>query len=137
MYKQALVIAIALTAGCAEVPTVYVPDVQFDYSGEWTLKWVNTDSHHPVSLAQKENDLSGIYTNAEDIACSIAGTHTRELKVSLKIDCPAWDISMNGISTQKGTVISGDYEGEGKSGKFMLFKNKPVPVAEATVKKGS
>jgi hypothetical protein len=139
MLKRALaVVAITLAVGCSEVLTTYVPDVYFDYSGEWTLKWVNSDSHHPVSLAQKGHDLSGIYTNAEDIACSISGKHTLDLKVTLALDCPEWDISMDGISTQKGTVISGHYEAPSNSGKFILFKNVPAPaVAENKGKKSS
>jgi hypothetical protein len=132
-------IALTLMAGCSSsnVQTAFVPDVYFDYSGEWTLKWVDSESHHPVSLAQKENVLSGIYTNAEDVSCSISGAHTRQLEISLDIDCPDWDISMHGISTQKGTVITGRYEAAGNDGKFLLFKNKPMPVAEAKEKKGA
>ncbi len=137
MFKQALtLIAVTLAAGCSEVLTTYVPDVRYDYSGEWTLKWVNSDSRHPVSLAQKGNELSGIYTNSEDLSCSITGSHTRELKITLVIDCPEWDIGMEGISTQKGTVFSGNYQAPGNNGKFMMFKNKPV-VAEVAAKKGS
>lgn len=130
--------AIALilsAAGCSKTVTTYIPDVQYDYSGEWTLKWVDSDSRHPVSLAQKETVLSGIYTNAEDVACSVSGNHARNLEVELAIDCPQWDISLNGISTQKGTVITGRYEGEGKAGTFILLKNKPVQATEAKEKK--
>lgn len=126
---------ILLATGCSKTVTTYIPDVQYDYSGEWTLKWVDSDSRHPVSLAQKENTLSGIYTNAEDIACSVTGIHARDLEVELVIDCPQWDISMNGISTQKGTVISGKYAGEGKAGTFVMLKNKPAPTAETKAKK--
>jgi hypothetical protein len=136
--RRNLFAAIALTsiAGCSGVQTAYVPDVHYDYSGEWTLKWVDSDSRHPVSLAQKENALSGIYTNAEDVSCAVSGTHTRKMEIRLEIDCPNWDISMGGKSTQKGTVINGRYAAPSNKGTFVMFKNKPV-IAAATEKKGS
>ena len=133
-----LPVAIALAllpAGCAKKEIAYIPDIRYDYSGEWTLKWVDSDSRHPVSLAQKENSLSGIYTNTDDEACSMTGSHNSDLEIALLIDCPEWDINLNGIGTQKGTAISGHYEGSnGSAGKFLLLKNKPV-VAEAKEKK--
>jgi hypothetical protein len=136
--KSLAAIALALLiAGCSKVITTYVPDVHYDYSGEWTLKWLDSDSRHPVSLAQKQNDLTGIYTNAEDVACSISGTHARTLKASLKIDCPDWDIRLDGVISQKGTVISGRYQGEGNNGNFVLLKNKPVSVAGSKGKPGA
>ncbi|HEX5056094.1 MAG TPA: hypothetical protein VFX02_06315 [Gammaproteobacteria bacterium] len=125
-----------LTAGCAKKEITYIPDIHYDYSGEWTLKWVDSDSRHPVSLAQKESSLSGIYTNTEDEACSISGSHDRDLKIALQIDCQEWNINLNGISTQKGTAISGRYkDSNGSRGKFLLLKNRPV-IADAKQKKG-
>lgn len=135
VFLSAAIALALLTAGCAKKEITYIPDIRYDYSGEWTLKWVDSDSRHPVSLAQKENSLSGIYTNTEDEACSITGSHNRDLKIALLIDCPEWDINLNGISTQKGTAISGRYKGSnGSAGKFLLLKNRPV-MAEAKEKK--
>ncbi|HEY3486827.1 MAG TPA: hypothetical protein VGL10_02070 [Gammaproteobacteria bacterium] len=136
MFKQACTaIALTLTAGCSAV-TAYVPDVHYDYSGEWTLRWLDSNSRHPLSLAQKEHDLSGIYTNSDDVSCSVSGEHRNDLTVDLKIDCPAWDIELAGLSTQNSTVISGEYRGEGNAGEFVMIKHKPqpAPAAAAEVK---
>jgi hypothetical protein len=135
IFPPAAIALALLIAGCAKKEMTYIPDTRYDYSGEWTLKWVDSDSRHPVSLAQKENSLSGIYTNTEDEACSITGSHNRDLEIALLVDCPEWDINLNGISTQKGTAISGRYkDSNGNTGKFLLLKNRPV-LTDAKAKK--
>jgi hypothetical protein len=123
-----------LTAGCSKpAVTTYVPDLQYDYSGEWTLKWVESDSRHPVSLMQQESKLLGMYTSADDVACGISGTHTRKPAITLQIDCPNWQASLHGIVTQKGSAVTGTYTSEGNTGTFSLLKNRLPPVAASAI----
>ena|SRR5690349_16014573 len=149
MFKRMLgavaIASLAAASGCAKP---YVSDLYSDFSGEWTLKWVKNDSLHPISLAQKENVLTGIYTNSEDVSCSISGKYKDISKIKLLIDCPDWDIKLMGAGSQKDTAISGRYVQKmgffkrlnpfkpTNKGDFVMLKNKPV-VAVATEKKGS
>jgi hypothetical protein len=150
MLKQILgaaaLVSIAATTGCAKP---YVADLYSDFSGEWTLKWVKNDSLHPVSLAQEGKVFTGIYTNSEDISCSISGKYKDIAKVKLLIDCPDWEIKLYGVGSQKDTAISGHYIQKKigffkklnpfkptNKGDFVMLKNKPV-VAQTTEKKGS
>jgi hypothetical protein len=150
MLKQILgaaaLVSIAVTTGCAKP---YVADLYSDFSGEWTLKWVKNDSLHPVSLSQEGKVLTGIYTNSEDVSCSISGKYKDIAKVKLLIDCPDWDIKLVGVGSQKDTALSGRYKQKigffkklinpfkpTNKGDFVMLKNKPV-VAQTTEKKGS
>jgi hypothetical protein len=126
-------IALSLSiAGCSKpAVTTYVPDLQYDYSGEWTLKWVESDSRHPVSLMQQEHKLLGMYTSADDLPCSVSGTHTSKPAITLQIDCPNWQASLHGIVTQKGSAVTGTYTSEGNTGTFSLLKHRLPPVADS------
>jgi hypothetical protein len=149
MLKQILgataLVSIAVTTGCAKP---YVADLYSDFSGEWTLKWLKNDSLHPVSLAQDGKVLTGIYTNSEDVSCSISGKYKDTSKIKLLIDCPDWDIKLYGVGSQKDTAIGGHYIQEigffkklfkpANKGDFVMLKNKQAPVAAAAAeKKGS
>jgi hypothetical protein len=143
MFKRMLgavaIASLAAASGCAKP---YVADLHFDYSGEWTLKWIKSNSRHPVSLAQKNNELSGIYTNANDESCTISGKENTRRTLKMEINCPGWVLKMKGTGSQNGTAISGSYKQTkdifkpiGEKGDFVMLKNRPV-IAEATGKKG-
>src|SRR5688572_7255154 len=122
MLKQILgaaaLVSIAVTTGCAKP---YVADLHFDYSGEWTLRWVKSNSRHPVSLAQKDNQFSGIYTNDNDESCTISGEENARRALKLEIVCPGWTIKMKGYGSQNGTAVSGTYKSTGTRGDFVML----------------
>jgi hypothetical protein len=139
IFGAAALVSMAVTTGCVKP---YVADLHFDYSGEWTLRWVKSDSRHPVSLAQKDNQLAGIYTNTNDESCTISGKENTRRVLKLKIECPGWAVKIKGAGSQNGTAVSGRYKQIkgffkpiGEEGDFVMLKNKPA-VAAANEKKG-
>src|SRR6185503_15692645 len=63
-------------------------------SGEWIVTWPN-DSKNLLVLTNRDERLSGTYTNDDKQACSVSGSfRSSDRALSLQIVCAKWDTRM-------------------------------------------
>lgn len=96
-----------------------------DYSGMWTVTWLDNNTNNPMSLNQENGQLTGIYTNDKKESCSITGEYIKkDGRIKFSVKCPNWGIEMEGLLSSDGKSIAGNYTAYGNStGNFIMKKN--------------
>lgn len=95
-----------------------------DFSGKWIVRWMDNDTRNPITLTQADGRLDGTYVNDSKDSCKVSGHLVKNNRVTLHIDCPKWDISMEGTASSDGNIIEGTYSAYGTSkGGFEMKRN--------------
>ncbi len=95
-----------------------------DFSGKWIVRWLDNDTRNPISLTKTDGRLDGTYVNDKKDICSVSGHLVQNSnRITLHVDCPKWDISMEGVPSLDGNTIEGTYFAYGKSrGSFVITR---------------
>jgi len=117
-----IVAALAITGVAASI----FGQAATDFSGTWIVRWLSNDTRNPMSLTQTDGHLTGTYVNDKNDTCSVSGEYTQNnSRITLRIDCPKWDIKMEGLPSLDGKTIEGKYMAYGTStGGFVMIKTK-------------
>lgn len=99
---------------------------QNSLSGDWIVKWLDNNTLNPMTISQADGRLMGTYINDSKEICSVTGHPVKNSsRVTLNIDCPKWDISMEGTVSGDGNTIEGTYRAYGTSqGGFLMTRKQ-------------
>jgi len=117
MIKKTLIVVLVIVAltFTAVMPSLSEQKI-FDFSGSWIVRWLDNDTRNPISLTQINERLNGTYTNDKKETCSISGQLVQKNNhITLRVDCPQWDIVMDGVPSSDGNTIKGIYIAYGTS----------------------
>ncbi len=92
-------------------------------AGAWTAVWDN-NTKNVLSLAASNGQLTGTYVNDAGASCGVSGTLDSQTgHVALHVNCPGWDIDMEGTLAADGQTVAGTYLAYGNSkGQFSLSR---------------
>lgn len=132
MLKYFIIIALVFTSIAPVVASsslsglvpVKSKQLNFNFSGKWTVRWLSNDSRNPLTLTQNVTKFTGLYINDAKDNCNVSGDlDTANKFIKLEVKCPKWDIQMEGFSTLDGKTIVGEYLAYGKAvGGFIMSK---------------
>lgn len=97
-----------------------------DLSGNWVVRWLDNNTSNPVTLTQTDGSLKGTYVNDSRDVCSVSGKLVQNnSRVALIVDCPKWDIMMEGALSPDGKTVEGAYLAYGTArGSFVMTKKQ-------------
>jgi len=115
--------AIAVSSSSTSIPAKAETSAP-DLSGSWTVRWISNDSRNPMTLTQNAMKFTGQYRNDAMQYCAVSGDMDPESQlIKLQIQCPKWDINMEGFPTLDGSTVVGNYLAYGKAvGGFIMTK---------------
>jgi hypothetical protein len=129
MLKNVVIVAsIVAVFSMAGVTLSISEQTVIDFSGTWIVRWLDNDSRNPMSLTQTDGRLTGTYVNDKKDTCSVVGEYAQNNnRITLRIDCPKWDINMEGLPSLDAKTIEGSYIAYGTSkGAFVMTKKSYV-----------
>jgi hypothetical protein len=126
MMKKILIVTLIIAALVimGVVSSMYGQSVT-DFSGRWSVRWLDNDTRNPMVLTQTDKHLTGTYVNDKNDTCLVSGEYPQNNKqITLRIDCPKWSITMEGFPSLDGKTIVGKYMAYVTStGGFIMTKN--------------